>query len=659
MPVIYDSQEIRPAPYVRFNTEKQELPDGRLLSGVITATLTGSIAAQSIAGVLTPLAIEARLSTILRKQEALREVFANDGKLFEVQGLDGTEPVKFNAKVRSIEFADGPWIDECPYTIILEGEDFSGENEDNPHVSDASESWSFEEAEAPHTYRVIHEVSATGKAVYNPDGTLGVAAWENAKAFVQNKLGLDWTTTNAIWSPKSGLNLATESAVAPDALTAYNRIVTENITETSGQYQVTENFLLSSNPYTEAYNVSVRHITDAPGVFVTVGISGTIQGLFTELHDVEAKLTNALSAWNTIRDILITRATAYADGATLNPRPSIAQWEPNPRDGTVSYTYEFSDRQIVNDTFETYSVEASTSMEDGTTTVTITGTIQGQLYADDTPGTNFYQRAFDQWDSTVKFALFARCVSQTGVNDLKPFPATASMTPNQLEGTVGYAYAYTNRTPETVKNEYTAEIRTSREDGRTTLVVSGTLTGLRSANPTNPFAANNLLERYNNAVAYWGGMKDGLLGLGATYVDVTGVHSEPYTKSESHLPPQGQIQYSYEFNSIPLPLTPGALSESVNVSDDDSVPLIAVVAIPGEPTGPVIQDLNTITEKQRMLTIEIVMPPAVDASDISGSPVVDISPYVPSGTSVKKTKDNKNWTPSSGRFIRTVSWVYK
>jgi hypothetical protein len=660
MPVIYDNKPISPAPRVRFNTEKQELPDGRLLSSVVTATLIGSLTAQVTSGVITPLAIESRLSTILRRQEELRAIFANDGRLFEVQGLDGTQPVKFNAKVRSIEFSDGPWVDVCEYTVVLEGEDFSGENADNPHVADASESWSFEEAEAPHTYRVIHQVSATGKAVYDADGSITVSAWENAKSFVQNRLGLDWTTTNAIWSPKSGRTIAEESAVQPDTLVAYNRIVSENVNETAGTYEVSENFVLSANPYTESYTVTTRKVTDQPGTFVVVSINGSIQGLFTELHDNEAKLVNALAAWDTIQDILITRATLYANGATLNPRPSVAQSEANPRDGTVSYSYEYSDRTLVNDTFESYQTEVQTSIEDGVTTVTINGTIAGQHYADDAPGTNFFQRALDQWDSSSKLALFARCVADSGVNDLKPFPVSASMTPNRLEGTINYSYAYSNRTPETVKNEYNVERRTSREDGRTVLIVSGTLTGLRSANPTDPFAANDLLERYDNAKSYWDGMKDGLLGLAATYLDVAGVQSLAFATSEAHLPPQGQITYSYEFNSTPLPITPGALSESVNVSDDDAIPLIAVFPIPGSgDAGPVIQDLNAISEKKRSVTIEIVMPPSANLADITGYPVVDISPYVPSGTGVKKTGDNRQWNPVNGRFVRTVSWIYK
>jgi hypothetical protein len=644
---------------VRFNTEKQELPDGRLLSSVVTATLTGELAAQSNGEAVTPLTIEARLSTILRKQEALRDIFSVDGRLFEVQGWDGTEPVKFNAKVRSIEFGEGPWVDVCPYTVVLEGEDFSGENADNPHVAEASESWSFEEAEAPHTYRVSHEVSATGKAVYDADGSITVAAWENAKAFVQGKLGLDWTATNAIWSPKSGQDLAGESAVQPDALTPFNRVVAETLNETAGTYQVTETFVLSANPYTEAYTVQTRRVTDQPGTYVVVSISGSIQGLFTELHDNEAKLANALAAWDTIQDLLITRATVYA-GAALNARPTVAQSEANPRDGTVSYTYEYSDRSLVNDTFESYQVEAQAGIEDGTTTVTINGSVAGQHYADDPPGTDFFQRALDQWNSSSKLALFARCVADSGVNDLRPFPVSATMTPNRLEGTITYSYAYSNRVPETVKNEYSVERRTSREDGRTVIVVSGTLTGLRSASPTNPFAANDLLERYDNARAYWDGMKEGLLGLAATYLSVAGVQPLAYQTTESHLPPQGQITYSYEFNSTPLAITPGALSESVNVSDDDAIPLIAVFPIPGSGSaGPVIQDLNAVSEKKRSVTISIVMPPSANLTDINGYPVVDISPYVPSGTSVKKTGDNRQWDPVQGRFVRTVSWIYK
>src|SRR5690606_22804115 len=47
---------------------------------------------------------DARLGALLRKKEAIRQLFADEGKSFEVQSADGTSPMKCNPRVISLEF---------------------------------------------------------------------------------------------------------------------------------------------------------------------------------------------------------------------------------------------------------------------------------------------------------------------------------------------------------------------------------------------------------------------------------------------------------------------------------------------------------------------------------------------------------------------------
>ncbi len=665
MPVIYDGKSIRPAPLVSFSQEIQEVADGRRLGTNITATLTGQITATKTDDTETPIAIEGRLASILHKQVALRTLFQNDGRIFEVQGYDGSDPVKFNAKVKSIVFDQGIWVDICNYTIVLEGNEFDDELDiDFSSIESASENWNFEEGEGPHTYRVSHTLSAKGKATYDADGNITAHAWELAKDFVQTQLALGMNSVTTPWSPISGATMFADSAVEPDASNQYNRIITETVDELDGTYAATENYFISNHNYWEEYTVSVRKVSGEQFFGNSVSIQGTIHGLYVNLHDIEAKLVNARSYWLSLEPALISRIAAYVPSVTLNPNPTVASADMNYNDGSISYNYEFNDRANTNNTLETYNVSKQTSLEDGKTTVTIEGTIRGEQYLNEAFVVDLkYQRALTQYN-IVKLLALSRCVAETGIPDLRAFPVSASMTPNKAEGSISYTYVFDNRVPESVKDESTVSTRYSRDDGKTYVTVDGTITGYRSAHAADPFVANDLEERYNAAIAYFQGMQDNILGLAANYVDTTTVNPTAYSKQVSHNPLAGTVSYNYEYNSMPAPCYPGAISEILTITDDASVPVIAILPVMGRPEGPIFQEIGTVKEKRRSLVMEIVI--AVDGSmtnceliSSQAPPLIDITPYAPIADIVYIEQDNTSWSPTSGRYTRNVTWVYQ
>lgn len=667
MPVIYGGVSIRPTPYVVLNKTSQTLGDGRQVGSTTTATLKGSITSTKTGDVDMAIDLPQRLSVIIHKQAELRSIFQLDGQWLEIQGLDGSAPEKFIAFVDSIEFDDGPWLDVCPYTITLHGESMAGEEgPENNHVESASESWQYEEGDGPHTYRVTHSLQAKGKTYDNAgDGTISKQAWEWAKDFVTNKLGLGWSTTTADFSPKSGHTIFDNGSIQPEAeFTAYNRIITENVDETDGTYSVTETLVLSKNNYWEEYTIAVRKETgnNLPLILNTVSINGVIHGLTVNLHDPEGRLVNALAAWNTIKPTMYTRASSYLIGITLNIHHTLENVDINTTEGTISYQYEYDDRVLINDTYEYYNIIQESSIEDGKTNVRIDGTIIGARYITDIYDPYLpYQRANTQFQF-VKNLMFARCLSESGVPDLKPFPLSASITPDKQAGSVSYSFAFDNRLPELVRDEPTIGIRFSREDGRTIINISGTVVGLRAANATWPFGTYNALERYHNALSYFNGIKDNMIGLASTYVDVSKVNPVPYNSAISHIPRGGQITYEYEYNSMPAPCIPGALSENITITDDAATPVVAVIPVLGEPRGPVMQPIGTITEKRRTLTVEIIMPTSFLTTNLCsppGPPDFDVSPYAPKGNPVYISQDQTQWSPAHGALTRTVSWIYK
>lgn len=665
MPVIYDGISIRPAPLVTFSQEIQETADGRRLGTNVTATLSGKITAIKTDDVETPIALEGRLASIIHKQQHLREIFANDGRIFEVQGYDGSAPVKFNAKVKSISFDQGIWVDVCDYTIVLEGQGFDDEPElDTSNIESASENWSFEEGDGPHTYRVTHTINVKAKTNYDADGTITTQAWEIAKRFAQNQLKLGMAGVSTPWSPKSGMDIFTESAVNPDSFGQYNHIITENVDELDGSYSVTENFFISASNYWEEFTVSTRKVTTEQFFGNVASIQGTIHGLYVNLHDIETKLVNAKARWLVLEPMLYARISAYIPGITLNNHPTVASVDYNYNDGSIAYSYEFNDRVNTNDTVETYNISKQTGYEDGIVSVTFEGLIRGELYTNEAFNVDLkYQRALARFD-VVKLLAFSRCVTETGLPDLKPFPVSANFTPNKAEGSISYTFTYDNRTPESVKDESTISVRFSREDGKTFVVVDGTITGFRTANASDPFVANNMPERYNNAIAYFNSIEPNILGLAALRVDTTKVNPIPYSKQVGHNVRGGQVTYNYEYNSTPLPCFPGALSEVITITDDAATPVVAIIPVLGRAAGPVFQSIGTVKEKRRSVSIEIVMPingtlTNCELIATQGTPVVDITPYAPNGTIVYLENDSVSWSPTTGRYARQASWVWQ
>lgn len=664
MPVIIDGHSIRPAPPVSFQITHNRTGDGRFLSTTVQATLRGTIVTDKTDDTVVYHGIDEKLATVLAKQRQLRDWF-REGAWFEVQGYDGSAPVKFRVvSVDSIDFAEGNWVDRCDYTIQLTGQGFSDDAADVFHVESAAENWQFEEGEGPHTYRVTHTLSAKGRTTYDND-TPTYPAWQYARTFVWAHLGLDWTTRESPYSPLAGSDLWSQLALQPDSSGVYNRAVNESIDELDGTYSVTETFFVAGGPAWEEYTMTVRNVADDPTMTVSVALNGTVHGLTTQMHDPEGKYANAVLQWNTVRSLLYARAqAAMPNGVTLTAQPSSLNVDHNPNEGTVSYQYEYNDRHLVNDTYEFYNVSMQTGDEDSHTSVTIEGTVTGVRYVSDADPTLKFTRANAQWE-LVKLTLLSRAITESGIADLKPFPTSASVTPNKQDGSLSYSYTFTNQNPQSVRHEFTVETRYSREDGRTVVSVNGTVTGLRTIDRASdyPFRAYSPSERYDNALAYYNGMSGNIFGLVSTYVDTSKVNPRAYTTSVAHNQYAGTVSYTAEYNSLPLPCVSGALSENITITDDSATQVIAIIPVLGRAKGPVIQDIGTVKERRRGVTIEVVMP--VDTNtricdpSAASAPSIDISPYAPAGNPVYLEQDQTQWSPTNGHYTRQVSWIYE
>ena len=364
MPVYYDSKKIIPAPFVGISKEYQFAEDGTKIGSTFTLTVKGTLipykGSPNSTGAFwdqsgyppdESLSHDEMLRSLLTKQAAIRKLFAVNGKSFEIQPLDGSAPTKCNPVVRRIEFAEAQWFNRTDYTVVLEASvlyldgAIVEEAEFDEYISKVTKDWQFETLdETKKTYRLTHNVMAAGKTFYDEDGELSTPAWQRAKNYVLNTLGLgvpSGSLTNTVLANWTGTS---------ETFKAYNYLRTQQQNEMAGTFQVTETWICydaqGGPPAIDECTITKRtSATEAGRVFVS--IDGTVTGL--EERDptsgglISVRYPNAAAKWAIIKETLLSRAETAA-GETLNPIAITTSVGGNQVAGTVTYHYEFDNR---------------------------------------------------------------------------------------------------------------------------------------------------------------------------------------------------------------------------------------------------------------------------------------------------------------------------
>ena len=362
-----------PAPFIDINKQSISREDGLKLGQVYTITLRGKLSSwkgsPNSSGTFWTnsgyppdenISQSSKFTSIMKKQEALRNLFNTDGQTFEVTGFDGYTTLSCNPRVKGIEFPDseGKGANEtelCEYIITLEADWVSGlaGNDipaNNSLISKYSEEWSIELLDEKfNTFRLTRSASATGRRVFDSNGGLldGNESWVNAKNYILNVIGM-------------GLNsqMMTASGVLDNnygTLAAYNYYRGQHVNETAGIFSVTESWVCydpkGGPPALSEQTVNIR--TSAQDGSVTVGVEGNITGLVVRNNTTavlaSTRSTNALSLWSgNVFPALFTVASTAATsaGATLNPVPISATVAKNDTAGTINYNYEFNNRPV-------------------------------------------------------------------------------------------------------------------------------------------------------------------------------------------------------------------------------------------------------------------------------------------------------------------------
>lgn len=354
--VSYNSSRLIPSPFVSLQRNYQRTPDGTLIgtswSGQISGTIVSFKGSPRTNGTFWQvggyppdevIGDSSELAAIIRKQEAIRELFAVDGYVLQWQSEDASAPMQCYPTITGISFEESIWYFECKFTINFECQILyingtaSGEDNFTNYISDASESWQVETDEGTpadavnqRTYRVTHNLSATGKRIYDGTGNVVENAYLQAKSWATSRLGY---------------NASFISNVSDAGGSTYNYVRSETTGVYDGQYSVSETWILSKSPVLEEFTVESK--VSIENGLTNVGINGSIKGLENRdanLVLVTTKYQNALNSWNIVSNTLLSRAQLYSGVNVLNPLPINSSVAYNPVNGIITYSYEYDNR---------------------------------------------------------------------------------------------------------------------------------------------------------------------------------------------------------------------------------------------------------------------------------------------------------------------------
>ncbi len=224
-----------------------------------------------------------------------------------------------------------------------------------------------------------------------------------------------------------------------------------------------------------------------------------------------------------------------------------------------------------------------------------------------------------------------------------------------------------------VMEDFDISVQKSLEDPLTNVTINGRVVGLATINYGSSVGDYSVsTHKYNAAKTYWAGIQTRLLPR-CQYVSQgvaqRNLHSGVVNSSVGHNITDGVITYSYTYNDRPTLCVAGALYESITINDEYPTDVFAQLIVPGRALGPILQDVGTVTQASKSVSVEVVVPITTScnvSTMISASPktavdglITEFESYLDTHGQIFKNQDNETWNPKTGRYTRTVGWVYQ
>lgn len=346
--IIFAGKKLSPAPLLNITKVVEEERGGRVTARKITIRMEGAIISWkgsprsdgsfwTLSGdppdeTISP---DSRHTAVLAKQAALRSLLAQQNAILEVHPWDGNAPTKFVVRLRSLDFPPDVWHDISKWSATFDADE---QGVVNLGVEAVNETWQMETLdENQGTYRVNHNISVKGRDQRGADGAVTKYAWQHAREYALNTVGLGWDAARA--ASTSVLNIAGSG---------YNYLRTESVDEVDGTVQIGENWIAFNPadgiPATHEQSISRRVGVDG---ISSVVVEGNIQGLRTTDNSTYAtlrsKVQNRDDKWDAVQDTLYAAATGHF-GGTLHPWPLSYNVQSNQTQGMLSYSVEYNNR---------------------------------------------------------------------------------------------------------------------------------------------------------------------------------------------------------------------------------------------------------------------------------------------------------------------------
>ena len=207
--------------------------------------------------------------------------------------------------------------------------------------------------------------------------------------------------------------------------------------------------------------------------------------------------------------------------------------------------------------------------------------------------------------------------------------------------------------PTNIIDDYSITSDFDNDSGLTTVRLEGNIIGLNTRNGS--FQLSN--TKYNAASGYFDTIQGNMLIRAQNGSNIL-LNAQPLITSIARNPVNGTIGYNYVYDNRPTNILSNSLFENLSINDDFQSAVIAEIPAIGRATGPILQDLSTVTKRSRSLSAEVHFPPSGIYTDPAS--INDIIVLVqPSVTTYYKTQDIQNWDWRRGIVNRQITWVWE
>lgn len=298
-----------------------------------------------------------------------------------------------------------------------------------------------------------------------PNTTTSVTIQGTIKGFYTTLNDYDARFANAeyVWDQLKGNNLFTRAnSYVPDGVILNSQAMVGSVDYNQNEGIVTYNYEFSDRATTgdtfEEYLISkTNNINDYK---YTVEIQGKIIGRRYE-SDISPndKFDRALAVWNTLKvspniyNRIINSNYFPELAGDLRQSPVSKKVDMDSPNGTISYAYSFDNRKNDNNqnnenVHEEYNISSSFSRENGISTYTVTGTVEGLSIVDGSGAREAkYGAANTYWTDVASTSIVSRVENYYSITLSNVNPVETEVQKNPTLGTITYTYRYTNEQP--------------------------------------------------------------------------------------------------------------------------------------------------------------------------------------------------------------------